>query len=174
MRCGSFTLRLMQGYGRCICEVLRQKSVNSNKREEAERQVRKFTVNTFLQKCCTRKLALRYLQATKSLKLVFLRDSDFHLHGKSDADWSRDDDDRLSTPGYFLKLGFKRKQLAGKPRSSRMWRCRPAKLSTRVWQQLCKRQPSCDPSSPRWAISICRQHALTKTAKGASIWRTTP
>ena len=52
------------------------------------------------------KRVLRYLQATKSLKLVYPRDSDFNLTGESDADWSGDHDDRRSTTGYFFKLGF--------------------------------------------------------------------
>ena len=46
------------------------------------------------------KRVLRYLQATKS------RDSDFNLHGESDADWSGDHDGRRSTTGYFFKLGL--------------------------------------------------------------------
>ena len=52
------------------------------------------------------KRVLRYLQATKSLKLVYSRDGEFNLHGKSDADWSGDHDDRRSTTGYFFKLGL--------------------------------------------------------------------
>ena len=52
------------------------------------------------------KRVLCYLQATKSLKLVFSRDGDFNLHGESDADWSGDHDDRRSTTGYFFKLGL--------------------------------------------------------------------
>ena len=52
------------------------------------------------------KRVLRYLQATKSLKLVYPRDNDFQLHGESDVDWSEDHDDRRSTTGYFFKLGF--------------------------------------------------------------------
>ena len=51
------------------------------------------------------KRVLRYLQATKSLKLIYPRDSDFKLQGESDADWSGDQDDRRSTTGYFFKLG---------------------------------------------------------------------
>ena len=52
------------------------------------------------------KRVLRYLQATKSLKLVYPRDSDYNLTGGSDADWSGDPDDERSTIGYFFKLGF--------------------------------------------------------------------
>ena len=52
------------------------------------------------------KRVLRYLQATKSLKLVYPRDSDYNLIGQSYADWSGDHDDRRSITGYFLKLGF--------------------------------------------------------------------
>ena len=52
------------------------------------------------------KRVLRYLQATKSLKLVYPRDSDHNLTGESDADWSGDHDDRRSTTGYFFKMGF--------------------------------------------------------------------
>ena len=40
------------------------------------------------------KRVLRYLQATKSLILVYPRDSDFRLHGESDADSSGDHDDK--------------------------------------------------------------------------------
>ena len=49
------------------------------------------------------KRVLRYLQATKSLKLVYSRDSDFNLHGESDANWGGVHDDRRSTTGYFFK-----------------------------------------------------------------------
>ena len=52
------------------------------------------------------KRVLRYLQASKSPKLVYPRDSDYKLIGESDADWSGDHDDRRSTTGYFFKLGF--------------------------------------------------------------------
>ena len=93
--------------------------------------------------CLPGKRVLRYLQATKSLKLVYPRDNDFHLHGESDADWSGDHDDRRSTTGYFSSLVSVGVQLAGKRRSSRLWLSYPAMLSIRVWQQLCKRQPSC-------------------------------
>ena len=54
------------------------------------------------------KRVLRYLQATKSFKLVYSRDGDFNLHVESDADWSGDHDDRRSTTGYFFKLGLSR------------------------------------------------------------------
>ena len=93
--------------------------------------------------CLPGKRVLRYLQATKLLKLVYPRDNDFHLHGESDADWSGDHDDRRSTTGYFSSLVSVGVQLAGKRRSSRLWLSYPAMLSIRVWQQLCKRQPSC-------------------------------
>ena len=53
------------------------------------------------------KRVLRYLQATKSLKLVYPRDSDYILTGESDVDWNGDHDDRRSTTGYFFKLGFR-------------------------------------------------------------------
>ena len=52
------------------------------------------------------KRVLRYLQATKSLRLVYPRDRDYSLIGESDADWSGNHDDRKSTTGYFFKLGF--------------------------------------------------------------------
>ena len=52
------------------------------------------------------KRVLCYLQAAKSLKIVYSRHSNFNLTGQSDADWSGDHDDRRSTTGYFLKLGF--------------------------------------------------------------------
>ena len=53
-----------------------------------------------------RKRVLRYLQTTKSLKLVYSRDGDFNLPGERVADWSGDHDDRRSTTGYFFKLGL--------------------------------------------------------------------
>ena len=52
------------------------------------------------------KRVLRYLQATKSLILVYSRDGDFNLHGEIDADWSGDNEDRRSTTGFFFKLGL--------------------------------------------------------------------
>ena len=52
------------------------------------------------------KRVLRYLQATKSLKLFYPHDNEFNLIGESDADWSDDHDDRKSTTGYFFKLGL--------------------------------------------------------------------
>ena len=52
------------------------------------------------------KRILRFLQATKSLKIFYPHDNDFNLTGESDADWSGDHDDRRSTTGYFFKLGF--------------------------------------------------------------------
>ena len=52
------------------------------------------------------KRVLRYLQATKSLKLVYPRDSDYNLTGENDADCSGDHHDRRSTTGDFFKLGF--------------------------------------------------------------------
>ena len=52
------------------------------------------------------KRLLRYLQATKSLKLVYPGDNDFNRTGESDAEWSGDQDDRRSTTGYLFKLGF--------------------------------------------------------------------
>ena len=54
----------------------------------------------------TGKRVLRYLQATKSLELVYPRDSDYDLIVESDADWSGDLDDRRSINGYFFKRGF--------------------------------------------------------------------
>ena len=56
--------------------------------------------------CVAGKRGLRYLQATKSLKLVYPKDSDYKLTGESNAHWSGDHDDRRSTTGYFFKLGF--------------------------------------------------------------------
>ena len=52
------------------------------------------------------KHVLRYLRGAKSLKLVYLRDNDFHLHGENDAELSEGHDDKRSTTGYFFKLGF--------------------------------------------------------------------
>ena len=52
------------------------------------------------------KCVLRYLQAKRSLKLMYPRDSDCNLTGESDVDFSGDHDDRRSTTGYFFKLGF--------------------------------------------------------------------
>ena len=48
------------------------------------------------------KRVLRYLQVTKSLKLVHPIDSNFDLTDESDAFWSGDHDDRRSTTGYFF------------------------------------------------------------------------
>ena len=48
------------------------------------------------------KRVLRYLQATKSPKLVYPRDSDYNLIGESDADWSGDHDDIR----FFLQTGI--------------------------------------------------------------------
>ena len=52
------------------------------------------------------KRVLCHLQAKKSLKLVYPRDSDYNLTGESDEDWSGDYDDRRSSTGYFFKIGF--------------------------------------------------------------------
>ena len=43
------------------------------------------------------KHVLHHLQATKSLKLVYPRDSDYNKTGETDADWSGEYDDRRST-----------------------------------------------------------------------------
>ena len=51
------------------------------------------------------KRVLRYLQATKSLKLVYSRDGDFNLQGESDADWSGDHDDRRLLLQTWIKWG---------------------------------------------------------------------
>ena len=45
------------------------------------------------------KRVLRYLQATKSPKLVYPRDSDNNLTGESNTDWSEYQDDRRPTIG---------------------------------------------------------------------------
>ena len=52
------------------------------------------------------KRVLCYLQATKSLKLVYPRDGDFNLIGENDAHWSGDQDLRRSTTGYFFEVGL--------------------------------------------------------------------
>ena len=52
------------------------------------------------------KQVLCYLQATKSLKLIYPHENNFILTRESDSDWSGDQGDRLSTTGYFLKLGL--------------------------------------------------------------------
>ena len=51
------------------------------------------------------KRALHYLQATKSLKLVYPPGSDFNITVESDSGWSGHDDRRL-TSDYFVKPGF--------------------------------------------------------------------
>ena len=56
--------------------------------------------------CLAGKRFLRYMQATKTLKLVYAHDNDFSVTRESDADWSGDQDDRWSATGYFLKLGL--------------------------------------------------------------------
>ena len=95
---------------------------------------------------------------------------------ESDADWSRDHNDRRSTTGYFFVLGFSGGAVSCETKNQQtvtLSSCE-VKLGISVWQQLCKRQPSCDPSSTRWAISRCKQHAFVKTTNDASNWRTTP
>ena len=47
---------------------------------------------------------LRYLQVTKTLKMVYSRDDDFNFLGGSDADRSGDVNDRRSTTGYLFKI----------------------------------------------------------------------
>ena len=66
------------------------------------------------------KHVLRYLQATKSLKLVHPWDSDYNLIGESDADWSGDHDDRRSTTGYFFKLGFSGGAVSWRPKKQQI------------------------------------------------------
>ena len=51
------------------------------------------------------KRVLRYLQHTKSLRLSFPTTNNSTLVGKTDADWSRDVNDRRSATGYYFKLG---------------------------------------------------------------------
>ena len=51
----------------------------------------------------TGKRMLRYLQATKLVKLVYPYD-DFNVTGESDANWSGDHDDKRPTTGYFSNL----------------------------------------------------------------------
>ena len=120
------------------------------------------------------KRVLRYLQATKSLKLVYSRDSDFNLHAESDADWSGDHDDRRSTTGYFFKLG-----LSGGAVS---WQ---TKKQQTVALSLCEAEYqglvaavqeatfSCDHSCVKWAMSNHSQPLLGKTIKVASSWQLT-
>ena len=73
------------------------------------------------------KRVLRHLQATKSLKFVYPRDSDYNLIGESDADWSGDQP--LVISSNWDSVG---EQSAGKQRSSRQWLSLPAKLNIRV------------------------------------------
>lgn len=51
------------------------------------------------------KRVLRYIQATKDLKLVYRRDDNSDaLVGYSDSDWAGDKNDRKSTSGYVFKV----------------------------------------------------------------------
>ena len=52
---------------------------------------------------CGKRL-LRYLQASKGLKLTYTKEASYDLVGESDADWSGDENDRKSTTGYYVKL----------------------------------------------------------------------
>ncbi|KXJ78520.1 hypothetical protein RP20_CCG004375 [Aedes albopictus] len=51
------------------------------------------------------KRILRYLQGTKSLGLVFRKESDAAFEGFSDADWGNDPDSRRSVTGYLFQFG---------------------------------------------------------------------
>ena len=50
------------------------------------------------------KRVLRYLQFTKTMKIVYDGNCDLILQGASDADWSGDASDRKSTTGFYYKL----------------------------------------------------------------------
>ena len=50
------------------------------------------------------KRVLRYLQFTKTMKIVYDGNCDLILQGASDADWSGDASDRKSTTGFYFKL----------------------------------------------------------------------
>ena len=50
------------------------------------------------------KRALRYLQFTKTMKIVYDGNCDLILQGASDAGWSGDASDRKSTTGFYYKL----------------------------------------------------------------------
>ena len=79
------------------------------------------------------KRVLRYLQATKSFKLMYPKDSDYNPTGESDADWIGDHDDRRSTIGYFFKLGFSGGAVSWQTKKQQtVALCLPAKLNRRV------------------------------------------
>ena len=50
------------------------------------------------------KKALRYLQGTKGLMLMYKRSDSLHIEGYSDSDFEGDVDDRKSTSGYVFTL----------------------------------------------------------------------
>ena len=50
------------------------------------------------------KRVLRYLQFTKTMKIVYEGHYDLKLQAASDADWSGDASDRKSTTGFYYKL----------------------------------------------------------------------
>ena len=52
---------------------------------------------------CGKRL-LRYLQGSKGLKLTYTKEARNDLVGESDADWSREVNDRKPTTGYYFKL----------------------------------------------------------------------
>ena len=93
------------------------------------------------------KHVLRYVQATKSLKLVYPRDyTEKAMHTGTEIRMTGDQ--QRATFSSLVPVG---EQLAGKPRSSRLW------LSSceAEYQDLLaavQGQPSCDPSSARWAL----------------------
>ena len=86
---------------------------------------------------------LCYLQATKSLKLVYPRGSDFNLSGESDKDWSGDHDDRKSTTGSF-ELAFSRGAMSWQTGRQQTVVFSPVKQSIRVWLLQFKNQRSWD------------------------------
>ena len=115
------------------------------------------------------KRVLRYLQATKSIKLVYPRDSDYNLTGESDADWSGHHDDQQLVISSNWDSG--REQSAGKPRNRRQRLSLPATLNIRVQQQQQSKRPfSWDHWCVRWASNRCIQQWLVKITKAASNW----
>ena len=50
------------------------------------------------------KKALRYLQGTKGLMLIYRRYDSLHIEGYSDSDFVEDVDDRKSTSDYVFTL----------------------------------------------------------------------
>ena len=95
------------------------------------------------------KRVLRYLQATKSLKLFYPHDNEFNLIRESDADWSGDHDGRRSTTGYFFKLGLSAGAMSWQTKKQNTVSLSSCEANIKVLLQQFKKQPSYDQSCAR-------------------------